>query len=356
MRVSSLSTALLVGALAAGAAPRSARADSGADVESAKELFEHGRNLRAHGNCADALPLFQKAYSLYPAALGSLRNVAVCDEALGRSTSARAAWLELRRALVGNSDPKYAGWSDDADHAVLRLAPKVATLTVDVVVAGSPSNPGRPAAPADGIDVTVDGHALGREQLGAAIERDPGRVVVRAVGASGVTPEEVTLTLGAGETRRIALRVLIASASPERVASATTAEAAAGPEPQPQPAPAAATHHSSLRTGAWVAFGAGAAGLLGTAISFSMRQSALSALGRDCQWYATMACDPASQASVTSDVNQGRTATTLLNVFGTVALAGVTTGVVLYTLSARDSGHKTAFVVTPTSAAAVGAF
>ena len=93
---------------------------------------------------------------------------------------------------MGNADPKYAGWSEDADRAAARLAPKVATLTVDVVVAGSSTDPGRPAAPADGIDVTVDGHALAREQLGAALERDPGKVAVRAVGASGVTPEEAT--------------------------------------------------------------------------------------------------------------------------------------------------------------------
>lgn len=345
---------MLLVAVAAGASPRIARADSGADAENAKELFEHGRDLRAHGNCADALPLFQKAYSLFPSGLGSLRNVAVCDEALGRSTSARAAWLELRRALVGNSDPKYAGWSDDADHAAARLAPKIATFTVDVVVAGSATDPGRPAAAGDGIDVTVDGRVLARDQLGGTIERDPGKVVVRAVGASGVTPEEATLTLAAGETRHVTLRVVVASAAAaEPVVQAASVEPAA---PEAQPGAPASTRRSSLRTGAWVAFGAGAAGLLGTAISFSMRQSALSNLSSDCPKYATLPCEPGSRAAVTSDVNQGRTATTLVDVFGTLAVAGVATGVVLYTLSARGSEGKTAIVLTPTGAGAVGVF
>ena len=123
-----------------------------------------------------------------------------------------------------------------------------------------------------------------------------------------------------------------------------------------QPAPPASTRHSSLRTGAWVAFGAGAAGLLGSAITFSMRQSALNALGADCPKYASLPCDPESQAAVTSDVNQGRTASTLLNVFGTLAVAGIATGVVLYTLSARGTDTQTAIVVTPTGAGAVGVF
>jgi hypothetical protein len=355
VRVASLSPALLLAALAAGVAPRVAHADpvpGAGGAESAKELFEHARDLRAHGNCADALPLFQKAYSLYPAGLGSLRNVAICDEALGRPTSARSAWLELRRALTGNNDPKYAGWTDDADRAAARLSPQVATVIVDVVVVASPADPGRPAGPADGIDVTIDGRALGRDQLGGAIERDPGKVVVRAVGAPGVTPEETTATLAAGETRHLALRVTIASTG-----TATTTGASPAPDSQLALSPSPpTTRRSALRTGAWAAFGVGAAGLLGTVISFSMRQSALGSLATDCPSYATMPCDPTKQSTVTSDVNQGRTASTLINVFGAIGLAGAATGVVLYTLSARDSGNKTGLVVTPTGLGAVGVF
>jgi hypothetical protein len=59
---------------------------------------------------------------------------------------------------------------------------------------------------------------------------------------------------------------------------------------------------------------------------------------------------------VTSDINQGRTASTLINVFGAIGLAGAATGVVLYTLSARDSGNKTGLVITPTGVGAVGMF
>src|ERR1700761_8656544 len=76
--------------------PRAARADSAAE---AKELFGHARELRGHGDCAGAVPLFRKAYEMYPAGLGSLRNLAECEESLQKFASARHAWLDLKQAL-----------------------------------------------------------------------------------------------------------------------------------------------------------------------------------------------------------------------------------------------------------------
>jgi hypothetical protein len=347
----------LSAALVAGALPRAAHADGAADAQRAKELFEHGRDLRSHGNCADALPLFQKAYSLYPTGLGSLRNVAICDETLGRMASARSAWRELRRALGANADPKYAGWTDDADHAAVRLAPQVATLTIDLSVVETAGGAGRPVGPADGIDVTVDGQAVAREQLGAPIEHDAGTVVVRAVGASGAAPDEATVALAAGESKHVALHVTIATATPTAVAT-SAATRAPGQVAEPAtfspdgPAPA---RPSPLRTSAWVALGIGAAGLTGALVSFSFRQSALAELATNCPNYAGGTCDPAKESMVSSDVNRGRTASTLINVFGAVGLAGSIAGVTLFALS-RSPSSKTAVVLTPNGVAAAGAF
>src|ERR1700723_2508385 len=133
----SLSAALL-GALLASAPPCVAWADGAADAASAKDLFERGRDLRSHGNCADALPLFQKAYALYPPGIGSLRNIAVCQEALGHVASARAAWLTVDLSVLDSSG--------------------AATHT----------------SASDGVGVSIDGRPLAKERLGAAIEHDPG--------------------------------------------------------------------------------------------------------------------------------------------------------------------------------------
>src|SRR5277367_6189891 len=98
-------------------APRAALADPASD---AKDLFAQGRDLRARGNCADAVTLFRKASDLYPSGLGSLRNLAECEEQLGHFASSRRAWLDLKRSLITEDAHKYEGWSQDADQAAAR--------------------------------------------------------------------------------------------------------------------------------------------------------------------------------------------------------------------------------------------
>src|ERR1700722_14257937 len=138
----------LCAAFALTAAP--ARADPVAD---AKDLFSRGRDFHNQGDCNSAVGLFRKAYELYPQGLGSLRNLAECDEQLGHFASSRREWLDLKRALLGNGDHKYDGWTQDADQAAARLAPKLATLTLDVNVVDR----GGGAAGNKGVDVTLDG-------------------------------------------------------------------------------------------------------------------------------------------------------------------------------------------------------
>jgi hypothetical protein len=70
-----------------------------ADPLDAKDMFAQARGLPLQGQCARSLPLFRRAYAMYPAGLGSLRNIAECEEELGHFASARRAWLDLQLAL-----------------------------------------------------------------------------------------------------------------------------------------------------------------------------------------------------------------------------------------------------------------
>jgi hypothetical protein len=70
-----------------------------ADPLAAKDLFAQARGLRLQAQCARALPLFRGACDVYRAGLGSLHNIAECEEELGHFVSARRAWLDLQRAL-----------------------------------------------------------------------------------------------------------------------------------------------------------------------------------------------------------------------------------------------------------------
>lgn len=348
MRVHSL-RAVLFGALVVVAVPRAARADGPADVATAKDLFDCGRDLRARGDCAEALPLFQKAYVLYPVGLGSLRNIAVCQESLSHFAAARTTWLELRRAAASSDDAKYAGWGDDADCAMARLAPKVAAVTVDVAVGDEGEAPRAPT-PEDGILVTIDGDPLPRERLGAAVDHDPGIVVVRAEGASLYAPDEETVTLNAGEARHITLRVALAAAAQAPTPRPQADDAAPTPEPE-----SPASHGSPLRAAAWVSAGIGVAGLAGTAVAFGLRQTALASLNSECPGHASGPCPVSEHDAVTSDINRGQTASTLLNVFLVAGIAGSVASLVLFTVG-HSTPHPSAVLLTPAGVSAAGSF
>jgi len=345
-RVLWLAWAALLSALA----PSAARADPVAD---AKDLFARGRDLRGQGDCASAIPLFRKAFELFPAGLGSLRNTAECEESMGHFASSRRAWLDLKRALITVDDRKYDGWSHDAEAAAARLAPKLATLTFDITAVGA----GGVSAPVDGVEVRLNGEVLSPGLLGTPLERDPGRYVVSAGGPRVKAPQEKAVQIGAGEAKKVALQVEVTGGVQGAGAEGTTST----PTPTPtEPPPESDEDHraATRRTLAWVAFGVGAAGVIGTVGSALVRSSAFSDLrNEECnpdndKWD----CAPgANKSAVQSTLDKGNTASTLVNVFLPLAIVGAGTGVVLLATSHPRSAGA-ALVMSPTGAWAVGRF
>ncbi|MGH7293697.1 MAG: tetratricopeptide repeat protein [Polyangiaceae bacterium] len=327
-------------------APATALADP---VSDAKDLFARGRDLRTKGDCAAAAPLFRKAYQLYPEGLSSERNLAECEEALGHFASARRAWLDLERALVTTRDRKYDGWHKDAEDAAARLAPKLATLTIDLNTVG----PGGEAASSHGVQVTLDGEALAPALVGTPLERDPGRHEVQVTGARVKEAAARAVELAAGDAKRIALRVVVA---PDRPADP---EISSVPQPSPvPPGPPAddvdAQSRATKRTVSWIAIGVGGASLIGAGISLAVRQSALDGL-HGC--YTTPeGCDP----SLRPTVSRGQAASTAVTVLGIVGVVGLTSGIVLLATSYGHAGANQArqarLVVTPTLGGASAAW
>jgi hypothetical protein len=320
--------------LASLVAPSVARADPASD---AKDLFSQGRDLRARGNCADAVGLFRKASELYPAGLGSLRNLAECEEQLGHFASSRRAWLDLKRALITEDAHKYEGWSQDADQAAARLAPKIAKLTIDVNAVGPDGSAADPKA----VDVTLDGEPLALTLLGTPLERDPGRHVVRASGARVREPQQKALDLVAGDTARVALRVVV---TPAKVDPNDVVPTASPAEPANQPASPvdddAEQARTLRRTIGWVAVGGGAALLVGAGVSLVVRQSALNQVNNQCP--TQTGCSP----SLASTANQGQTASILFDVLGPVGLVAAGVGVALV-LTSKPASPSTGLVITP---------
>jgi hypothetical protein len=320
-------------------APRAALADP---VSDAKDLFTQGRDLRVHGDCASAIALFRKAHDLYPAGLGTLRNIAECQEALRQFASARRTWLDLKRDLVTSPSPKYDGWANDADQAAARLAPKVATIKIDLSIVRASGE----AAPSDGVEVTLNGESVPTGLSGTPLERDPGRYLVRVAGPRVGTPEQSTVDLGEGEAKSVSFRVIVADAQ-----GAVRPGQASPPPLSVAPSAPDTTQDATQRTLAWIAVGTGAASLMGAAISLAVYASAQDDLNRGCP--------PPHQncpSSVSPAVNQGQTAATLVNVFTTVGLAGLGGGIVLLVTSRGHDTPPAAVALSPTGVWAIGRF
>ncbi|HSO38316.1 MAG TPA: PEGA domain-containing protein [Labilithrix sp.] len=283
-----------------------ARADAEAD---AKDLFARARDLRTKNDCASAVPLFRKAYKVYPNGLGSLRNVAECEEQLGHYASSKRAWLDIKRALITMSqDPKYDGWDKDAQDAATRLQPKVATVFVDVVVK-SPAGEG-PANDRSGVEIFINGESVGTNLVGTPLERDPGNYRVR-VAAPYATPVEQEVALTAGDAKHVTLRLV--QTPPEKVAT-TPGEGS----------DVIVDTGKGKRTAGIVLIGVGAAALIGSGITFLIRNGAESDLDAQCPGH--QGCSPALKDTV----DKGELMSTLTTILFPVGLVAAGAGVGLY--------------------------
>jgi hypothetical protein len=301
-----------------------AHADASSD---AKDLFDRARELRAAGDCAGALPLFHKAYEIFPTALGPLRNAAECEESTGRWASARRSWLDLKRAVMTSRDAKYDGWEADASSAAERLAPRVSHLTVDVSTGGSDVG---------ALEVTINGEALPKALVGTTLDRDPGKYVVRAR-VPGAVPVEQSTDLVTGEARTVRL-VLAPAATNVRSPAA--------------PAPPEHRGTSAWTLGGIVTTSLGVAALAGMGVALGVRQSALDTLTAECANYASSPC-PTSAKSARDTGVTASAAVTILAVGG-AALA--TAGVVMLIVGATSHERHVALHVSPMGALLEGSF
>ena len=268
----------------------------------AKDLFARGRELRTANDCGSAAPLFRKAWQIYPHGLGSLRNLAECEEQLGHFASARRAWLDLKRALItAPNDPKYEGWDKDAEESAARLKPKVATFVVDVYVK-SPEGEAL-ANEKTGVEILVNGESVGTTLVGTPLERDPGAYRIRAQ-MPGAQPIEQIVNLSAGDNPHVTMRLTVT------------------PKPQPLAAP---TRGGARKTIGYVVAGVGAASLIGSGITFLLRQGALSDLEDGCPLYETQPCPE----NLRSTVDRGQLMSTLSPILLAAGVVGVGAGVAL---------------------------
>lgn len=299
-------------------APGSAQAG---ETES-HSLFVEGRELRKAGKCAEAITAFRRALDTYPEGLGALRNIAECEEELGRFASSRRSYWDLRLAALQSTETKYAGWDKEAEEAHTRLGAKVAKVTVNF------KGP-RP----DDLVIQFNGRTFDPRLLGVEIEQDNGPLEVAASYGAGppVTKKVVVVTAG---RHVIELDVSELKKVPKVTTTSPTHDAGGG---------------NAMKIGGIVALGVGGAGLIGTVVSLAMRQSAVGDLEDDCPNYAqTNVTCPATSEDIK---NRGETASLLVNVFAATAIVGAGVGVTLLVLA--PSGDQETGLAAPAPRARV---
>jgi len=158
-------------------------------------LFQKARALVQDNHPEDACPLFEDSERLDPGG-GTLLNLALCHEAIGKTGS---AWGELieARAIARHDDNQER--VDIAESHINALTPKLANLVVDVP----------DSARVEGLEIVRDDRPLSANAWGIAAPVDPGKHMIRASAPGHETwSTEVEIVPGPSE-KHVAIPALV---------------------------------------------------------------------------------------------------------------------------------------------------
>ncbi len=271
----------------------------------AEALFQEGRSLLEQGKTAEACSRFESSQRL-EAKLGTLLNVALCHEQLGKTASSWAEFIEAAELAARSGEPKREAFAREHARA---LESKLSRLTITRTGA-------TPAAA-----ISIDGRPLDPALMGRALPLDPGKHVIeaRAPGKQRWS-QEVEIAPGSA---RAEVRV------PDLVDEAVASPAPAPPAPAPMaPLPVAAPpgitpdpQRGDPSPLVWAGFGVAAAGVAVGAVTGLMAASKASDLTARCP---NDVCSPADSDALSS----ANTMANVANVSFAVAAAGAVVGTV----------------------------
>jgi hypothetical protein len=220
---------------ASSAAPAARADDDDRNKAVATDLFDAGVRKMKEGQCdqapikdraacEEARDAFKRAYALYPAGLGALRNLAYVEQNLGLVASAARNFRELTRKAPLDPNPARRLWAEFAQKEFESLAPRIPHLTIEV-----------PAERPPQMKLLLDDNPLPEAAWQTALETDPGKHTVRAE-APGYVAFEQSFELVEKQEKRLVVELVPA---PEAASAETAAPPpAAAPEaekPKPKP-------------------------------------------------------------------------------------------------------------------------
>jgi hypothetical protein len=160
----------------------------------ARELFLQGRTLMESKDYRGACPKFEESQRLDPGG-GTLLNLAICHELVGRTAS---AWAELGEALrVAKLDGR-ADRQALAEEHLRAIEPRISRITIVVP----------DAARVAGLEIRRDGIVLGSAAWNEAVPVDPGEHVIDASAPGKLSARQEIKIAGDGEKASVTIEPL----------------------------------------------------------------------------------------------------------------------------------------------------
>jgi hypothetical protein len=277
----------------------------------AEALFQQARDLLKQERYAEACPKLAESQRLDPK-LGTLLNLAVCNEKLGKIATAWAAYTSA--AAIARRDGQKER-EDFAREQVTLLEKRLARVTLQL------------RAPQADLRLRWDEQPMSGAALDTPFPVDPGRHLLSA-SAPGKKDWSITVEIPAERAQVFPVTIPALEAAPEPPKPLTPPSVPAAlvpatplPTAPPEPAPA-----SNLRLVSYAAFGVGGAGLLIGVIAGGITFSQASAIKDKC---SNNQCDSKQQGPLDAATSTANVA----NVGFTFAALGIGTGAVTYLLS-----------------------
>ncbi|MEM9873585.1 MAG: hypothetical protein AAF928_01750 [Myxococcota bacterium] len=317
-----------VGGLAAGSSPVAYAQVTAQTSAMAEALFRQGREAMKAGKTQDACAKFEESQRLEPK-LGTLLNLAICNDKRGRHAT---AWAQFGEAATM---ARREGLSDQETYARNQKVAVEKKLTRVVV---------QIAAPPPGLVIELDSAAFSTTMIGAPLPVDAGTHALEAR-APGRAPYRTTFEAPPGPKT---ITVNIPDLAP---AGATTALPPPGPgglpapvpaegevtppAPMPEAGPGDAGEGSDLTWLAITGFSVGGAGILLGAITGGISLSQTNQIKDDCG-------DAATCPGQRDDIDAATLTANLSNVGFAIGAAGAITGVIaLLVDGSGDDANRT---------------
>ena len=316
--------------VALSAADVAAQAPPAGSTAVAEVLFQQARELFKQQQYAEACPRFAESQRLEPK-LGTLLNLAVCHEKLGKIAT---AWAEYTSAATVARRENRKEREDFARDQVAALEPRITHIRLQI------------AAPAADLIVSLDDQPLDHAALNVPLPIDPGTHRVTAT-ARGKIPWSTTIE---APSTRAEIPVMIPALEPTpppiATAPAPPAPVVITPAPVMLPSPpvteiAPPPARNDNRYIAYAGFGVGAAGVLVGVITGGITLAQAGTIREACH-------DNVCAATQTDAISSATTIANVSNVSFVIAGLGVGVGVVAVLVSqSRATPMKPAVAVTP---------